>query len=377
MAVERRHKKIVFVVGAGASKEFGLPTGKELLNSISNLAKKATPLRRDGDPFQLDQSFHDAVIELARRGPEQHLDLGSRIFNLKEKAVWLSRIALLAPSIDNVLHTHKNNQDIVDLGKIMIMKCLLDAEKSSLISNRIDRGRPSGMFEFSSFRNGESTYVADSWLGELFALLVELRNFDQFLEALSFITFISFNYDRCIEQYLTSCAMVYFRLDETQARLVLENIKIIHPYGTLGKLSVFSDFVLGFGETSQDLINESKKIRTFTEQVDNIEFNEDIKDAFDSPEIVFFLGFGFLDLNLELLFRDSPFDAKRVLGTHLGMSGDSAAIIETRLIDSLMFGKDEYELRRAKLFRPMPDRVKLEDLTCMSLLRKHQMFLRA
>jgi hypothetical protein len=373
----RKDKNFVFVVGAGASRELGLPTGKELLESISALAKSNYDSNRHLTKYEISRVVEEAIFASVNKASPLYGDFGNRQADLRQKAVWLSKISLLAPSIDNVLHTHKDDLDIVNIGKIMIAHCLLAAERGSLISNIEQKNGSISVFPFVTTIGTEKHYLSDTWLGELFRLLVELRDYKEFIDALSRITFISFNYDRCIEQFLVSCATLYFRLSDTEAQHILENIRIVRPYGTLGSLRVANGLLHGFGGESVDINLVSNGIKTFTEQIDDASLDTKIHDAFNSADIVFFLGFGFLDLNLDLLFKKAPFHVGNVLGTHYGMSADSADIIEKKLTDAMIFGRDSQIVRGEKIGIGRPDLVKLENMTCRELLSKHQMFLRS
>lgn len=51
------------------------------------------------------------------------------------------------------------------------------------------------------------------------------------------ISFIFFNYDRCIEFYLWIALQDYFNITSQEAaKLVQTKLKIIHPYGSLGPI---------------------------------------------------------------------------------------------------------------------------------------------
>lgn len=372
------HRRNLFIVGAGASAEFGLPTGKALLRKISQLAKRQHGSSHQAPLLEIHDEVKEAICALASDQAGSQGVIKADLNNLYEDAVWIARNVSLAPSIDNLLHTHKNNSNLVAIGKILISKALVDAEKASSL---YVEPRDKNVFQFFSKQKpnpenlAEKISATESWLAVFFWLLVELRDFDSFLEALAHITFISFNYDRCIEQFLTSAAWSYFRLDEHKANKVLTNINIVRPYGGLGSLRVENGRLLGFGDYNPTLIKTSSGIRTFTEGVSDASIANNIIKAFNSAEVTFFMGFGFLDLNLKLLLGENFFDVKRVIGTRKGLSDESAAIVYEQLQEKLFFGNDPVELRQLKL--PVgADRLELSDLKCRELMNKHQFFLR-
>ena len=86
-------------------------------------------------------------------------------------------------------------------------------------------------------------------------------------------------------------------------------------------------------------------------------------------EIVMFLGFGFLQLNMDLLFQNQRFPPIRVLGTGKGLSKDSISEVELELDD--IFVHDSAQL----LSIDDPDRIKIVGCTCGELFFEFQRYL--
>lgn len=364
----------VFVVGAGASAEFGLPTGRQLLDRIGGFASSHYDPSNHRQSRKIDPDLDTALEVYAFEISAPAGATYALIDSLRDYAIWISRNCVLAPSIDNLLHAHQDNKQLVAVGKIMIAHALVKSESGSVLFPNSASKKNGGFFS-NSQRNGEHVLTpVQSWLGQLFWLLVELRDYSSFLTALQNITFISFNYDRCIEHYLANAASSYFRLDEKGVKDVLASINIIRPYGTLGDLLVSGQHCAGFGTHEVSLNATSKSIRTFTEGYESDVISEQLSSALLAADLVFFVGFGFLQLNLNLLFEKQQYKVKRVLGTRKGLSEESASIVSDKLKAALLFGSE----------RPTPfhlnkigsDRLELSDLTCQELLNKHQFFLR-
>ena len=367
-------KDFVFIVGAGASKEFGLPTGKELLEKVSKISTS----KRDSNGFFQRYEFKDGVSEAIQRYARMLGNDNNKLIELYGKAGWLSSIALLAPSIDNVLHTHSADPDIVQIGKIFIAQALLESEQKSSIVNDRSRGRSDRPFPLTYLREGQTKYLSDTWLGELFRLLVEMRDLEEFINQLKRITFISFNYDRCIQQFLITCASLYFRITDNVARnRVAESINVIHPYGSLGSLTLQNDIIYGYGPVEGNIFDISQKIRTFTEGSESDDVRVKMHAAFENASSVFFLGFGFLDLNMDLLFQGKRHHVKEVFGTYLGMSDASVKIVKRKLENHLFWGNDLEPLRQAKFSDGETDAIKMENMSCGDLLRKYHFLLRS
>ena len=140
MAVNR---KLTFVVGAGASYELGLPVGQGLLDDISKLVRKESYASKT-DSFErrtflkfADDELKAHVDQLIQKGNSSFTQ--SVIDAWHKEAYWIATNCSLAPSIDNLLHTHQKNSQIVGLGKLMICAALKNAElHSCLMKNQND-----------------------------------------------------------------------------------------------------------------------------------------------------------------------------------------------------------------------------------------------
>ena len=92
-------------------------------------------------------------------------------------------------SIDNLMDAHRTDEDISFIGKLAITKAILAAERKSKLY------RKPGEREFT-FAD-----IAGTWLMPFFQIASEgvKENAAQIFEN---VTFIVFNYDRCIERFL-------------------------------------------------------------------------------------------------------------------------------------------------------------------------------
>jgi hypothetical protein len=317
--------KILFIVGAGASTEFGLPTGRTLLEKIATVAYRQSP--HSNPNVQIPEDVRNALM--AQTQEEFQNNWVTEFTELLETALWISRNAPLAPSIDNLLHSHRGNSRITQVGKLLIAHCLLEAEKNSVLMPI--SGQNEDAFEFlrRSKKLGPNREVSgsNSWLSRLFWLLAEESSFDDFLLKLKKINFVCFNYDRCIEHYLVNAAISYFQLDEFGARTVLEHVSVIHPYGTLGDIRIFKNMAVGYGQVD-NILDASFRIRTFTEGAGKEGIHNQVKNLIEEARFIGILGFGFLQLNLDLLFNDDPiFEPSKIAATSLGLSTASRKLI--------------------------------------------------
>lgn len=299
-------RKTVIVVGAGASKEFELPTGAELMEQLQRLAdvRFADGYRRSSGEYEVEQTFRAMA---AHRGSKDINDL--------LKASWAIRDNMpLAPSIDNFMHSRASEPLLVEVGKVLISRAISKAEKASTLYVDHVKSNTGPRFD----------HLSKTWAAQLFKLMVSAGDFSTFIRGLENTTFVSFNYDRCIEQFIVNAAKSYFASDEVERETVCGALKILHPYGSLGPLVWRNPARNGFGSepVGADLYEISKGIRTFTEGLDS-ETQKAVTKALYGADVLVFLGFAYHPLNMELMSSDSRFEIRNVFGTSKGLSEDS------------------------------------------------------
>lgn len=318
-------KSLVLVVGAGTSKEVGLPIGNELKSQI------ATALDIKFDDFGNKQISGDYLITEAFRQITNNLGFSGNI-NPHLQVCWQIRDAMpQAPSIDAFIASHPMEPKIAECSKLAIAKCILEAEKNSYLY--VD---PSNIRNTVNFAQIEGT-----WYHRFFQNLTSGYQVGEIKQRLSKIAIISFNYDRCIEHYLHAALCNWYGIDSNAASAILSHLEIYHPYGSVGTLPYenMSESAIGYGNTrlaATQLITISKGIKTFTEGTD--EQNSDIvkiRSTLKSAKKVLYLGFSFLDQNLDLLFGSdsdtSSHEQTNSYGTALGMSTPDIEFVKNEL----------------------------------------------
>lgn len=321
--------KTCFVLGAGASSEVSMPIGDGLAKSISELVKMRMNGRtlEEGDPL-----IHGAIVRLSQLDEWQP----NKFYASSQE---LSEAMAIAPSIDNFLHTHSKNREITLLGKLGIVRAIASAESKSLFE-------PLNGEAFKLSRISHTWYV--SLAKHLFAGVPA----DDPASAFSNVSFIDFNYDRCLELFLIRAVKVYFNLTDAQAISIVDGVTIIHPYGSLGKLS--GPEAVPLGGSRIDLVTMMKRIKTFTESLDDEDKSEHISTLIKDAETLVFLGFAFHDQNLDLLGENVPKQEKqtairRVYGTAYNMSKSDQAVVKGKIAHMLRgrplkSGGDSYEI---------------------------------
>jgi hypothetical protein len=130
-----------------------------------------------------------------------------------------------------------------------------------------------------------------------------------------------------------------YALSPERAQEVLRRLRIFHPYGTVGLLPV-KDVPNGvpFGgyEHRGDLLAEiAKGIRTFTEQVHDVDVVASLRNEVMEAEAIVFLGFAFYRQNMELIRPEGSAVAKRVYATAYGISDPDCKVVEKQIRDIL------------------------------------------
>jgi len=120
----------MYVLGAGASKEVGLPVGEELMEMIKPLLD-----------IQYDRVQISGDRIIAQALDQRTTDRGER--QKFGDAAWQVRDGMdLAPSIDNFIDSRRGDPYIELCGKLAIARAILDAERhSALIPDRSLAGR--------------------------------------------------------------------------------------------------------------------------------------------------------------------------------------------------------------------------------------------
>jgi hypothetical protein len=307
----------LFVVGAGASCEANLPSGNQLKIQIANMLNFA--FDEEGDLLSGDPRIDHSLETVAAQSGDPHAFGG---FLNKARAIRESMP--LALSIDNYLDAHRGDEQLEFVGKLAIAKCILDAERGSLLG-RDGGGHPA--FEMDR--------LTDSWFVRFSQLLTENVARDDIPAALARVKIITFNYDRTILHFLRQALATYYQVPPGQAEEWLTGLKIYHPYGNVGALdweAATGQISFG-GADAVDLIEVARQIRTFTERVEEGEALDAIRNAVDEADRLVFLGFGFHRQNLRLLTPAEPRSRSRpyVYATVMGISGGDQTDIQSDL----------------------------------------------
>ncbi|OGE22542.1 MAG: hypothetical protein A3J42_05595 [Candidatus Dadabacteria bacterium RIFCSPHIGHO2_12_FULL_53_21] len=271
--IERR---TVLIVGAGASKPYGFPTGTELKNEILGINMRRT-------------------IEIAnlKKHDANYSPIWRYIFDTCGERTVESFLSSLSRSGRNSVDAFiERRPEFTDIGKLLISYQLIQYENEELL-----------------YRDG------GNWYQYLYDKLD--ASFEDFPK--NNLSIITYNYDRSLEHYLLMCLKNDYGVSEKTAADALRSLNIIHLHGTLGELPAFSKTNSRKYEpriTQESLRVSSMNIKIIHEDiVDDQQFKK-AKELILEAEIIWFLGFGYGRINMERL--ELPLILKksqRVFGT--------------------------------------------------------------
>lgn len=292
----------VFVLGAGASKPYGFPTGLELHDLICALDRSPPnlPTHPDGEPLFTDFDFNRFTGAFRRSGLQ---------------------------SIDEFLSRHDVH---VGPGKLAIAYILTRRENPDRI---FDLGLQDNWYQYlwNLMTSGATT------LNEFFAN--ECR-------------FITFNYDRSLEYYLHQTSQHTYGLSDRDAlQLVLPTIPILHVYGKLG------EFGIAESETARPYSSKFKShvqinaavsgIRIIPEDRASQEFTHARQWLFEAQRIIF-LGFGFDPLNVQRLDIASVLEERTPNPPIVTFSAFGFTDAEVQSVKSRLYRRDPSIIRNGK-----------------------------
>jgi hypothetical protein len=302
-------KRTVLILGAGASHHLGYPLAGELIAEICQRVKEDATLNsrmpvNPSCPRHLEPLYPGVTVGDAMQFARH---LGRGVYS----------------SIDEFL---EKNPDYIDLGKLLIVRCLKQYEDVEEL--------------FPAKKSGWYHYLASSLLTDD---PNEIPNVP--------LTIISFNYDRSLEAYLHEVVANRYRMSRAEAWKIVKRLKIIHPHGVLGAYPEIP-YKKTEIEGSALLAKLASGIRVIHELGDakptafcSPQFRA-ANQALRNAERIFFLGFGFHEANLR---RFGFFSADSLLSvfvrsTCCGLETREKASLVRRL-GAFGFGEDVLRLK--------------------------------
>ncbi len=320
------HSRTVFVIGAGSGCDYNMPIGETLATDVANR------LDIRFMDFSHEHTGDRAVVNALRLHVQLNGQRGNITPYLQEGALPICAGVRLSNSIDTFMEIHSDNERVQVCGKLAIANSIIEAERGSRLY--VDaHERAEKQLDLSG--------LTDTWLVRLFRILNSGVSTANLRALFANISFINFNYDRCLETFFCrAVAAVYQMPLEEAAEFVDANLKVFHPYGSIGPLprrgiNGAIPFGMEFGYEPQRLLDISKGIRTYNEQVEDGENLHALREALSFADAVVFFGFAFRPQNVELLAPGMPTKVQRIYGTAIGISPPDCEVVEHQLREAL------------------------------------------
>ncbi len=291
----------VFILGAGASLDFDrsnqMPVGTDLARMIR---------------AALSGEISAGTSNVSDDSVQHVLGATGGFTGVHKEAMHTIRDHIhTKDSIDDLVNEWAQDRpEVAKVAKICIARQILHAERKSLM----------GPAAIETVGPGEIlNQLSNSWLGQVhrrhrIGENVRRRDLDDVFHGLSFVTF---NYDRTIEQYLALAyiALGGFTADEAYAHI--KRIPIHHVYGSLGELG--REGGLPYGGSSQELLRAWQGIKTYNEEV-GTEHASTIAEVVRRADKLVFLGLGYHPQNMRILFPYGKDHGAQAFCCTLGLS---------------------------------------------------------
>jgi len=274
-------EKTVLILGAGASKPYGFPTGRELLYKIRTALDSfgTSDLRKK----LIEQGVSDSQIN-----------------------AFLMELMYSDPSSVDAFLEYR--PEFLPVGKLAITLSLIPFENDDTFFKR--------------------ALNQPSWYRYLFEKL-NVPSFNKVIN--NNVSIITFNYDRSIEHYFFTALKCRSNKSEKECAKILEAIPIIHVHGRLGALPWQEESGRPYEPRCfRNVKKVSEQIKVIRKDIDK---SSEFECAYDfylsSAEKIIFLGFGYHEANLRRL-RIGDLKRKTMIGTCYGLGKSDIRTIKQK-----------------------------------------------
>ncbi|MEP7223181.1 MAG: hypothetical protein ABI673_11020 [Novosphingobium sp.] len=336
--------KTTLVVGAGASCEMQMPSSAELLDRI---ASGYDFYRFGGERMSKDSSTLLRYLNKLTERPGHNQE---KLYAATERLRVASRLGQM---IDTIIEQNDDNPLVTLCGKLAILHYICQGEaKASL--------RPAPKVE------GElPLLIGDYWLVELGRLMTTGVPRSKVEQCFENLTIVSFNYDRSIEHFLPYALITAYGMTLVEAqRIVTQRLKIVHPYGTIGRLPWQAgegpDVEWG-NDAPWNMLSLLSSLRTHGELMGDRAALTQVRGAMMKAQRVVFMGFGYHPQNLDVLIDGNFAHNPEVLAAVHQMSAPSQ--------------KSVIRMLRRKLGLTDEDKLMVIQSRCQEFMRDYSMLL--
>jgi len=278
------NKPTVFILGAGASFDFGFPVGSKLRAQIVNSTKRGNAIWKGlwdmGCYTESDiLKFHNAF---AGSGQE---------------------------SIDAFL---ERRTDFIEIGKAAIALALIPCEETEKIFT--------------------SELFGNNWYDFVFAQMTEgADSLEKFVE--NKLSFVTYNYDRSLTEYLCTAIARTYNIQGDKLAETMRNIPIIHLHGKLGHMWYEQcNNIREYNPNTQAKFAKiaADEIKIIHEPIENLPQFRTTLEICKQAKVICFLGFGYHSKNIERLHMEL-WGKKEIWGTTFGLTRNQQSRLLHRL----------------------------------------------
>lgn len=291
----------MFIIGAGAHVPYNYPTAQKLTGLLKSLHRDCSKVSSISDGFLRSDSLSKLEkdkIKICRYlrdlklvvKPEKMNSINAYDIKLGQILEHFliefgqSQVYSIDAYLANYLKTNKglNDEAFPRIGKLLISYFIYDYEKQT----------PIGFHNFDWIQYIINRYLKDT------------KTLDLFLSEPPLI--YTFNYDNHFEKCLCSHLVSYHGFEKDDAINKVNGLGIKHIYGHIDSLN---------NESEQSILESSiQNLRVVGEERSTDDLNEVSKSLAKSifhVDDVYFLGFGFDELNTKLIFKHCPVNLDR------------------------------------------------------------------
>lgn len=281
-------RRTVFVLGAGASVPFGFPSGRQLLIELADVC-------------------------MGRGRPAYNLPLQAGFSSEDLVGFATALLESNLPSVDLFL---ERRPEFMSLGKLALAAHLAPCEDPAQL------------------RRGAKT----SWFEYIYRAMDAPRD----LYRGNQVSFVTFNYDRCLEQLFYVSLKSTFGLSDAEWVKLMSSIPIVHVYGSLGPFPYVSGNGRAFTpDVDLEVAREcAKGIRILHEGAEDDPSFQDAFGHMKSAEIVCFLGFGYHPVNMQRLGIAALGEETTLLGCAFGMTQEEQQRVKRTLERDITLGAE-------------------------------------
>jgi len=325
--VNSASKNTVLVLGAGASKPYGFPTGMELRDILISL--------NSYDIAMLNNPAYQQAKSDAFRGG----GIADPSAFLKEDA----RLRKLQTIIDTVKLDDGGANSVLDFANAFKFSGTKSID--TFLARRTEfevAGKKAIASVILKCEQENDLYQWD-WYGVLWDALIPLIEKHKNSGVAKFLSvgleylplkIITFNYDRSLEYFLWNALQHTFGISKDAAFEDLKSLNIVHVYGSLGP--IWGNDSVEYGNHVIDAVNRGSNSITLIRE-NNRTDNQKVKDAqslLREADTIVFMGFGFDHDNCSLLNLGAH--CPRVGGiyaTNLGMTSQERIIAKKNILE--------------------------------------------